>query len=157
MIPFKVGDKVQYETASGVHKIDSIISIDDRFNPVLVLMSNLDNVQATQLHIPGTVRNIDSAYAWSKPTDLPREFEDYKEIIKHGEQKYGTLNWLEPNGKKSSLKDMHASMFRHLAESSAGIREDHESGLDPLLHLITRAQMIYTRIKRNIKHKEDAK
>lgn len=87
--------------------------------------------------------------------DLPLEFDDYKEILEHGAAKHGSNNWLEPNGSKSSFKEMHDSMFHHLAESFAGQRVDHESGLDPLLHLITRAQMMYTRLKRNIKHEND--
>jgi hypothetical protein len=80
----------------------------------------------------------------------PIEMEDWIDVYEMGAEKHGLDNWLKPNGKTSSHKDMHASMFRHLAESSAGIRADKESGLDPLLHLACRALMCYTRIKRGI-------
>lgn len=83
------------------------------------------------------------------------EFEDFKQILEFGAKKYGEGNWLNANGNKSSFKQMHDSMFHHLAESFAGCRADAESGLDPLLHLITRAQMMYTRLQRGITHKED--
>ena len=78
------------------------------------------------------------------------EFLDFLKVLEFGAKKHGNYNWLEPKGKKSSHKDMHASMFRHLAESSAGHRADKESGLDPLLHLASRALMLYTRLKRGI-------
>lgn len=84
------------------------------------------------------------------------EFVDYLEVVAFGAKKYDNKNWLEPDGQKSSFKDMHASMFRHLAESMAGHRADKETGLDPLLHLATRALMMYTRLKRGIRHKEDS-
>lgn len=86
---------------------------------------------------------------------LEDEFLDFLEVLEFGAKKHGNLNWLDTEGRKSSFKDMHASMFRHLAESSAGHRADHETGLDPLLHLASRALMMYTRLKRGIKHKED--
>lgn len=93
---------------------------------------------------------------------IPPEFEDYKEIMEMGAKKHGANNWLKADGDKSSFKQMHDSMFHHLAESfAAGTyygpleRKDAESGLDPLLHLATRALMCYTRIKRDIIHKDD--
>lgn len=86
---------------------------------------------------------------------FPKELNDFYLVVEDGAKKYGMNNWLAPNGLKTSHKDMHASMFRHLAESSAGIRKDKESGLDPLLHLATRALMMYTRIKRDIRNKDD--
>jgi phosphatidate phosphatase PAH1 len=98
--------------------------------------------------------NAESGWILTYDESLP-EFYDYKKVIEHGEKKHGKSNWLEPNGSKSSFKQMHDSMFHHLAESFAGIRKDEESGLDPLLHLITRAKMLYTRIQRGITHKED--
>ena len=91
---------------------------------------------------------------------IPAEFFDFIEIIKMGSIKYSMNNWLESNGTKSSEIDMHASMFRHLAQSSTSkgkspLKSDDESGLDHLLHLICRAQMLYTRRVRQIRHKED--
>lgn len=86
---------------------------------------------------------------------LEFEFFDFMQVLKFGATKYEEANWLEPDGHKSSFKDMHASMFRHLAESSAGHRHDKESGLDPLLHLAARALMMHTRLQRHIRHKDD--
>jgi len=87
------------------------------------------------------------------------EFYDFLTVVEFGARKHdkpgGDANWASPNGSKSSHKDMHASMFRHLAESSSGVREDKETGIDPLLHLATRALMMYTRIKRGLIHEED--
>ncbi len=85
------------------------------------------------------------------------EFIDFLKVMELGAEKHGHYNWLVPNGKKSSHKEMHASMFRHLAESSSGRRSDAETGLDPLLHLASRALMMYTRIQRGIYHEEDIK
>jgi len=95
--------------------------------------------------------------------EYPKEFEDYKEIMKMGAKKHGANNWLNSNGSKSSFKDMHNSMFHHIAESYAAgpyafnlpDRVDHESQLDPLLHAICRCQMMYTRLKRGLEHPED--
>ena len=75
---------------------------------------------------------------------------DFVNVMIHGAEKYEPNNWLKPDGMCSSHKDMHASMFRHAAESYCHLREDHDSGLDPLLHLATRALMMYTRQQRNL-------
>jgi hypothetical protein len=83
------------------------------------------------------------------------EFKDYIEVLRFGAKKHGNKNWLEADGKKSSHKDMHASMFRHLAESATGSKADKETGLHPLLHLASRALMMYTRQQRRIIHKDD--
>lgn len=81
---------------------------------------------------------------------LEKEFLDFLQVLEFGAKKHGDYNWLLPDGKKSSHEDMHASMFRHLAESSAGHRADSETGLDPLLHLASRALMMYTRLQRGV-------
>lgn len=83
------------------------------------------------------------------------EFYDFLKVLAMGAKKHGNKNWLNADGKKSSHKDMHASMFRHLAQSFANQRLDTESGLDHLLHLASRSLMCYTLIKRRITHKED--
>lgn len=83
------------------------------------------------------------------------EFFDILKVLEFGANKHGKVNWLQADGKKSSEKDMHASMFRHLAQSSAGIRHDEESDLDPLLHLAARALMLYTRRQRGLVHTND--
>ena len=86
-----------------------------------------------------------------------KEFEDYLAVLDMGATKYGPDDWLKPNsaGARTSHKGFHDSMFHHLAQSFAGIRNDTESGLDHLLHLITNAQMMYTRIKRGIVNDKD--
>lgn len=88
-------------------------------------------------------------------TFLEEEFLDFLKVMEFGAQKHGNSNWLDPNGKKSSFRDMHDSMFHHLADSFAGIRADEETGLDPLLHLASRALMMYTRLQREIIHDKD--
>lgn len=87
--------------------------------------------------------------------EIPEEMLDFLKVLEMGAKKYDNLNWLEPNGNKSSFKDMHASMFRHLANSQANVRKDEESGEDHLLHLATRALMMYARLKLGIKHDDD--
>lgn len=87
--------------------------------------------------------------------DVPPEMLDFLQVMIMGAKKHGANNWLDADGKKSSHKDMHASMFRHLAASSAGVRTDEESGMDHLLHLMTRAGMYYTRLKRGLIHSAD--
>lgn len=83
------------------------------------------------------------------------ELLDLIKIIAVGAKKYTMNNWLLPNGKRCSEKDMHDSMFHHLAESFVGKREDVDSKLDPLLHLACRALMLYTRRQRGIVHEND--
>lgn len=104
------------------------------------------------------IYEFDSKY----PLALEPEFLDFLKVVEFGRLKHPTMdkgsraNWLEPNGSKTSHKDMHDSMFHHLSRSFANInREDHESKLDHLLHLICRGVMMYIRIKRGIKNKED--
>lgn len=86
--------------------------------------------------------------------EIPIEFEDYKKVIEYGAKKYAANNWLEQNGQKSSDKDMFASMLRHLA-SATKAELDPETGLDHLLHLATRALMVYTRRQRGLVHWDD--
>ena len=91
----------------------------------------------------------------SEELEIPPEMMDWKHVMEMGAAKHGANNWLNPSGSKSSHKDMHDSMFHHLAESFSNQRIDVESGLDPLLHLATRALMQYTRIKRGLIHSDD--
>ncbi len=86
---------------------------------------------------------------------IPDEFFDFLDILIMGAKKYEPNNWLEPEGTNSSHKNMHASLFRHVAESSSGKIKDEESGLHPLLHATTRCLMHYTRQKRGIKSGQD--
>lgn len=62
---------------------------------------------------------------------IPEEFYDLSLVLEMGAKKHGKDNWLTI-GTKSSHREMHDSMFHHLAESYSGKQEDHESGLDPL-------------------------
>lgn len=82
---------------------------------------------------------------------------DFFEIVAVGAKKYAMNNWLETDGKRCSHKEMHESMFHHLADSYAGKRTDIDSRKDPLLHLITRGSMYYTRLKLGIIHPNDDK
>lgn len=97
----------------------------------------------------------EDVYMYHEDLDIPQEMYDWTDVLEMGAKKYGANNWLEPDGKNANEKNTHASMFRHLAKSSAGIINDEESGLDHLLHVACRALMLYTRRKRNIIHKED--
>jgi hypothetical protein len=87
---------------------------------------------------------------------VPDEMQDFKKVMAFGISKgYEPDSWLLKNGAKTSSKDMHDSMFHHLAESFAGQTKDKESGLDPLLHLACRALMLYTRRQNGIINDRD--
>jgi hypothetical protein len=89
---------------------------------------------------------------------IQSEMFDFLRIVALGARKYAMNNWLEEDGKRSSEKEMHDSMFHHLAESFTNSKaRDKESDLDPLLHLACRALMLYTRRQRNIVHPKDKK
>ena len=106
-----------------------------------------------------TLRNNQQAWANKVNREalrLPAEMEDWKKILEAGAKKYGANNWLEADGKNSDEKSMHASLFRHLAKSSANPGSlDEDSGLDHLLNVACRALMLYTRRRKGIVHKED--
>ncbi len=87
---------------------------------------------------------------------VPDEMQDFKKVMAFGISKgYEPDSWLLKNGAKTSNKEMHDSMFHHLAESFAGQTRDAESGLDPLLHLACRALMLYTRRQNDIVNDQD--
>lgn len=92
----------------------------------------------------------DDMYNYSEP-----EFFDYLKVNMFGGKKHGKDNWLQPNGTKSSHKDMYASIFRHVAEAYSGKTADDESGLHPVLHAVSRLLMVYTRYKRGLVHDDD--
>lgn len=121
------------------------------------------------------IKNIALLYDLPEEAVQP-EMLDFFKIVSMGAKKYAMNNWLLPDGKRSSEKEMHDSMFHHLAESYAtaqlilknpinsSIKEkaetlkyiaDKESGLDPLLHLSCRALMKYTLRQRGIVHERD--
>lgn len=85
------------------------------------------------------------------PKEIEEEFIEYiTQVMEFGASKHGDMNWTEVNGKKSSHKDMHDSMFHHLADSFCDCRKDEETGLDPLQHLMTRAAMTLWRKRRGL-------
>ena len=91
------------------------------------------------------------------------DFDDLMLVLKPGAIKHGARNWEKGNqGNKSSFKEMHDSIWHHIAESwSQGVtgkfhgttggykRADEETGVDPLLHAACRCLMLYSLIKRN--------
>lgn len=111
------------------------------------------------------------------PGALEPEMLDYLEVVRKGRIKHpdppvgARANWLSENGSTSSHNDMHDRMFHHLSRSfsspmnvgripaaiigDAYRRLDSEFELDHLLFVQCRAMMMYTRIKRGIKHPED--
>jgi len=81
-------------------------------------------------------------------TLIPEEFYDVALVLEMGAKKYGKDAWL--HGISMSHRSNHESMSRHLAEAYCHKDIDHESGLDPLLHLATRALMEYTMKQRGL-------
>jgi hypothetical protein len=91
--------------------------------------------------------------AWDQGVEVPPEMFEFVGVMTKSAAsgKYEPNNWLRGSGAiNSDHKSMHASMFRHLAESSTGGRRDVDTNLDPLLHLACRALMFYTRIQRGL-------
>lgn len=82
--------------------------------------------------------------------EIPPEMFDFIKVMNFGAKKYAANNWLLPDGINSDHKSMHASIFRHVAESSCGHKHDWETGLHPLLHAATRCLMLYTRQQRGL-------
>ena len=66
---------------------------------------------------------------------------ELKKVIDMGASKHGEDSWLLSDNVSLQHKANHASMSRHLSEHYCGVREDEESGLDPLYHLACRALM----------------
>lgn len=98
------------------------------------------------------------AEKYSLPIEaVPLEMLDFLEVVAIGAKKYAMNNWLQPDGKRSTEKDMHDSMGHHWAQSlvEGPGSKDKDSQLDPLLHLACRAMMLYTRRKRGIAHTDD--
>lgn len=117
----------------------------------------------------------------AKKYELPAEaividLLDFFKVIAMGSKKYALNNWLLPTGKRNSEKEMHDSMFHHLAESYTKGQElvnvhkldptfnitahrktiaDAESGLSPALHLATRALMIHVLRQYGVLHEKD--
>lgn len=116
-------------------------------------MAHYDKFMEKQLRL-AEVAHIEMKKIIS-PLLIPSEMDNWKDILESGAAKHGANNWLDKDGNKSSHKDMHDSMFHHLAESFVGNTKDKDSGFHPLLHLATRALMCYTRQMRNLVHSDD--
>lgn len=88
---------------------------------------------------------------------VPPEFSHILKVLQMGIDKgYKANGWLnDPESPRMSHKENHDSMFHHLAESFAGVTNDKDSGLHPLLHLATRALMGYTRYMRDIESERE--
>ena len=88
---------------------------------------------------------------------IPQELLDFLQVLQDSANagKYPADNWLDEDGRGCGHKEMHASMFRHLANSCAGNRLDNDSGRDHLLHLAARAMMLYVRLSKGFEHPTD--
>ena len=73
---------------------------------------------------------------------IPAELSHFLKVLDMGAKKYGANSWL--SGNHFDAISNQKSIQHHLLESNLGIREDHESGLDPLLHAACRIMMEYT-------------
>lgn len=92
----------------------------------------------------------------SLPSELYQlEFYDVDRVLQMGAKKYKANGWLDADGHGTSHREMHDSMFHHLAQSYAKNRLDDESQLDHLLHVACRALMLYCRLKRGIANPKD--
>ena len=84
---------------------------------------------------------------------------DMMQVFDFGNRKHpdsgNTPNFLTPNGNKCSITVRGNSLLHHSADVRAGVKQDHESGLHPALHLIASAVILYIRQKRNIIHPDD--
>lgn len=124
----------------------------DQFNiqtaAIMSKSKRIQKVYSTPVIVGGDSTVYQRAHA--KGVEIPPEMLEFIEVMILGADKYAPNNWLLPNGTNSDHKSMHASMFRHIASSSAGIRVDKDSGLDHLLNAACRCLMMYTRIKRGL-------
>lgn len=86
-------------------------------------------------------------------------FDDVMRVFAFGADKHpdsgDTPNFLMEDGNKCQHKVRHDSCFHHTAESFCGSKADHESGLHPLLHLISSSAILYYRQKHGIVHPDD--
>lgn len=105
------------------------------------------------LDVDLTQKHEDKKKAVTKDATLSASLSDYAipldfvkwiaEVMQKGGAKHGDDNWKQVDGKKSSHKEMHDSMFHHLSKSfsSEGDAIDYETGCNHLAHLATRALM----------------
>lgn len=88
---------------------------------------------------------------------VPKEFFEFLDILIMGAKKYEPNGWIKQDGVNMDVKSNVRSMLHHLAEFSKGQKTDHESGLDPILHLQIRAGMARYRNAHNLKHPLDGR
>ena len=81
---------------------------------------------------------------------ISTEFYDVVKIVEFGKKKYTHTNNNILTTDRTSLKENHSSMSRHLAQGFCGIKRDPESGLSPFTHLATRALVASYRSKNDI-------
>lgn len=94
---------------------------------------------------------------WEKenPTVMFKEaLRDMEAVIDLGGKKYGYGSWKDTDNPSLQHKANIASIFRHVAEASVGIKVDPESGQDPRLHAAFRLMASYVRDVRGYSPKE---
>ena len=75
--------------------------------------------------------------------DVANEFLKYiASVMGPGAKKHGDENWMQPNGNKSSHKEMHDSIQHHLSDSFAGGLIDPDDNCHYLAKVATRALML---------------
>lgn len=90
---------------------------------------------------------------------LPDELFDFVKVLQQAADSghHEKDNWLKPDGRKCSRKDMYASIFRHVAEAYCGSTHDKDSDLHPALHAMIRLGMVYVRWCKGLVHPNDIK
>jgi hypothetical protein len=90
---------------------------------------------------------------------LEEVMQDTMNVFDFGAKKHpdsgDTPNFLTKNGNKCAHRDRASSILRHAAETYSKTEADHESGLNPILHLVASAAILYIRQKRNIVYGDD--
>jgi len=124
---------------------------------ILSAINDLQREYALDVAMTDGPQKLDMGSYYAHLEFLEPEFLDFLKILQFGATKYARNNWLLPEGGRSSHKEMHDSMFHHLAESYSGKMYDEDTGNHPLLHLAARALMVYTRFQRGIIHPDDNK
>ena len=77
---------------------------------------------------------------------------ELERITDNGGQKHGYGSWKDKDNPSLQHVANCNSMFHHLADSFADIKEDKDSGLHPCLHLAWRALAMYEREVRGYNH-----
>lgn len=108
---------------------------------------NLDRCALTAPDCPPIgIDKVDVICSDNETYQIPKQFLVWiADVMKFGAKKHGDDNWAKKDGTKSSHKEMHDSMFHHLADSfsngAVDVAKDNETTLPSLAHLATRALM----------------